>query len=96
LNAFNNNTELRIEVRLNNFVIQTVRLLVFFSLSIISFFYHQAPSFWTNISFVGVPEYPTYNSKEVIQSTRTLLAFRSFLATQLFPFEYDHAFGLFE
>lgn len=51
---------------------------------------------WTDTSLVGHPEFETYKGREVLVTSRTIKAFGDWMERKSFPFEYDHAVGLFK
>ncbi len=62
----------------------------------ILFFFKKTPSDcnWTNPNFVGIETISSYKGKQVIVTTETLDAFKSFMKS--FSFNYDLAIGLFK
>ena len=61
----------------------------------------KIPPAWSSIANVGVSGYPNYTgfngiTREVVQATPILTAFRSYMESQSFPFTYDHAVGIFK
>ena len=45
---------------------------------------------------VGDPNFPSYEGQDVIVATPTITAFRNYMESKIFPFEYDHAMALFK
>ena len=58
-------------------------------------FFNQTTPVWTNVSIVGVPGYPTYYGRSVIDADPTLNALTSYMSSLKLPFEYDSAVAWF-
>ena len=61
-----------------------------------NFLFLTEPVNWTNPIMVGDKYHKNYKGQEVIVAGDTLAAFRDFMEEKEFPFEYDHAVGLFK
>ena len=89
MNSFSTDPALQIQVKINNFIFQTVLqfLMLRFFLNNFIFKYVKNPlqSSWTDPSIVGVNGFPTYNKQPVIQVTPTLNAFQGFMEIRNLP-----------
>ncbi|RNA14579.1 flocculation FLO11-like, partial [Brachionus plicatilis] len=78
-NSFTNDPDLRITIKLTNFLFLTT----------------PADSFWSDPSLVGISSVSSYRGRQVVTTNRTLEAFKNFMNSLSIPFNYDHAIGLF-
>lgn len=51
---------------------------------------------YVNPNLVGDPNYPTFEGQDVIVATPTIQAFKNYMESKTFPFQYDHAMALFK
>ncbi len=51
---------------------------------------------WLNITNVGYINRPTFQDKEVVDADLALVAFRNYMNSKTFTFEYDHAAAFFD
>jgi hypothetical protein len=99
INSFKNDPELRIYIKTKNFLFLTVEY--YFFLPFIFFLNFKfsktsTSSSWTDPKLVGDINYPTYNGRPVVVTTKTLDAFINYMNSLKLPFAYDHAVGLFK
>lgn len=68
-----------------------VDLVIIIKLSNFLFVNTEGESAWTSSTLNGVPGYPTYEGKEVVNSMSVLTSFKNYITSLTASLSYDHA-----